>query len=88
METDQISNIELLIEEYESILNVSRNTKRKDQNEIDWEQVECLLEKNADWTASGAKEITKLTREYGIFALRNALALAIALQIDDGENGL
>lgn len=43
---------------------------------------------NADWTPRGAREILKLARRYGTSILRNALALADALGIEDGDSGL
>jgi hypothetical protein len=42
----------------------------------------------ADWTERGALAIVTLAREYGIAVLRNALALAKAMGIEDGKLGL
>lgn len=42
---------------------------------------------NADWTPNGAREILLLARRYGTSILRNALALADALKIEDGDAG-
>ena len=41
-----------------------------------------------DWTQTGAKTLLKLAKQYGAFILCNALALAIALDIEDGSKGL
>lgn len=46
------------------------------------------LVKNADWTGHGAQTILHLAREYGCAILRNALALAEAMDIQDGNSGL
>jgi len=40
-----------------------------------------------DWTQDGAEQVASLARNYGAFVLRNALALAISLEIEDGEFG-
>lgn len=43
---------------------------------------------NADWTPKGAREVLQLARRYGTSILRNALALAEAMKIADGNAGL
>jgi hypothetical protein len=52
------------------------------------EQIMHTLVGQADWTERGAVAIVTLAREYGSAVLRNALALADAMGIDDGEAGL
>ena len=42
----------------------------------------------ADWTEEGAQAVVNLALQYGTSVLRNALALAEALGIDDGHVGL
>ena len=49
--------------------------------------VQSLVEQ-ADWTDDGARTILKLAQDYGTFVLRNALALAEAMDIEDGHAGL
>lgn len=56
--------------------------------DLDWDEIRKKLQTEADWTKEGAKHIENLTRSYGSFVLRNALALAITLNIEDGELGL
>ena len=41
-----------------------------------------------DWTEEGGRVIVALANEYGAFILRNALALALALGKEDGQQGL
>jgi hypothetical protein len=41
-----------------------------------------------DWTEEGARAILSLARTYGTAIPRNALALACAMDIEDGEAGL
>lgn len=43
---------------------------------------------NADWTERGAREILQLAQRYGTSILRNATALAAAMNIEDGSEGL
>jgi spore coat protein CotH len=39
-------------------------------------------------TEQGARTIVRLARQYGASIIRNALALATAMSIEDGEPGL
>jgi hypothetical protein len=43
---------------------------------------------NCEWTGRGSEILVMLARQYGTFILANALALAEALDIEDGEAGL
>jgi hypothetical protein len=49
--------------------------------------VKALVEQ-CDWTSRGAEIVVMLAQQYGMFVLRNALALAAALEIEDGASGL
>ena len=75
------SNVEMLVDEYESILS----GLSIDENETELShklRVEC------DWTEKGANAVVNLAKMYGSFVLRNALAVAIALDIEDGSIGI
>lgn len=52
------------------------------------DQVVMALVDRADWTEQGAREVLHLARRYGTSILRNALALAEAMGIEDGDGGL
>jgi hypothetical protein len=52
------------------------------------EQIMHALVEKAEWTERGASAILSLAREYGTSVLRNALALADAMGIEDGRSGL
>jgi hypothetical protein len=52
------------------------------------EQIIRTLVANADWTGNGASEVLQLARRYGTSILRNALALAATMQIEDGNAAL
>lgn len=40
-----------------------------------------------DWSEAGAAAVVALATDYGAFMLRNALALAVALDVEDGRLG-
>ena len=40
-----------------------------------------------DWSEVGAAAVVGLAGDYGAFMLRNALALAVALDVEDGRLG-
>lgn len=51
------------------------------------ERIVGALVGDADWTERGAREVLQLAQQYGTSILRNALALAAAMNIEDGEAG-
>jgi hypothetical protein len=51
------------------------------------ERLAAALVWRHDWSDSGAAALVALARDYGTFMLRNALALAAALEIEDGALG-
>ncbi len=55
---------------------------------MNWKQIEKKLHTECKWTPAGAQILLTLARQYGSFVLNNALALSIALGIEDGELGL
>ncbi len=46
-----------------------------------------VLAREAEWTPEAAEHLLRLATAYGSFMLRNALAIALALDIEDGELG-
>ncbi len=72
---------DILLAEYEAII-ADLGTDATD------EQIVGALVVRADWTAEGARAVVMLARQYGVFVLRNALALANAMGIEDGDTGL
>ncbi len=74
-----MENVSLLVEEYRSAL---------DGIDLgDSESLTRALQETGDWTADASEHLVALARDYGAFMLRNALALAIALGIEDGDLG-
>jgi hypothetical protein len=80
-QTEMLSN---RVSEYKGLV-----AELSDQHEscIDSEQLIKQLLSEYDWTDRGAKELVALANGYGTFMLRNALALAIALDKEDGDFG-
>ena len=74
--------VNLTIQEYTSIFRPHKKGKQ-----IDWIQIETKLHNEMEWTQEGAVQVAALVRDYGEFVLRNALALAVSLGIEDGELG-
>lgn len=54
----------------------------------DHSAIVASLVTDAEWTKQGARTVLELSRQYGTSILRNALALAEALSIEDGEAGM
>lgn len=75
-----VADTSLLVEKY-----------RNDLSGIGIEDVKMLkhaLQKTCDWTPIASAHLIALVRNNGTFVLRNALAVAIALRVEDGELGL
>ena len=70
-----------LFAEYETII-ADLGTDATDK------QIVRALVERGSWTAQGAREVLQLARRYGTSILRNALALAEAMNIEDGDAGL
>lgn len=46
-----------------------------------------MLVEDGDWTPKAASSLIYLAQTYGAFMLRNALALAVVMGVEDGEAG-
>jgi hypothetical protein len=79
--------VNLTIQEYAATFPTAKR-KYTEKQLIDWARVEAKLQNEMEWTQEGAAHVAALVRDYGAFVLRNALALAISLGIEDGELGL
>ncbi len=82
----QSENLKGLVGEYQVLAHEAGI--RGPRDEIDWSLVARRLESDCDWTARGASELVSLVQDYGSFVLRNAAALALVLEIEDGAKGL
>lgn len=71
---------EALLDEYAQITSGVNSTND--------DEVVSRMIRDGEWTEDGARIVLELTRQYGTSILRNALALACALDIEDGNAGL
>ncbi len=76
--------IENLLSEYETVV---AEAGFADSN-LFWERLKRTLIDTSEWSDPAAEHLVMLARNYGSFALRNAYALAFALDIEDGELGI
>ncbi len=67
---------------------VRQTGRGKKNGDVSASPLQTSLVSQADWTPAAAAELEQLARQYGSFMLRNALALAVALNIEDGAKGL
>lgn len=74
--------LESTVSEYKAVIELRRGEEHLDMNSL----VRSLSIAH-DWTDQGAQAIVSLANKYGVFMLRNALALAIALDKEDGDLG-
>jgi hypothetical protein len=72
-------NVTLLADEYRCLIAAAKGTSA--------EALIKALAKKADWTPQAAEHLLQLANDYGSFMLRNALALSLALNVEDGELG-
>lgn len=85
--TVEQTNVAVLVEEYVTFVQeASVRRIPHPESESDASLRETLIA-NGDWTPGAADALIELARGYGIFMLRNALALAVALDIEDGSLG-
>jgi hypothetical protein len=80
MNTDQ--RLSRTIDEYRSILKPGTISKHN------WEIAAKSLVQDADWTWEGAICLCELAEQYGSFVLRNAFALAVVMNQEDGSFGM
>jgi hypothetical protein len=79
LETGGPGDIGGLVDEYQTLF--------ADADIDSQESLEAALVREADWTPEAAEHLLQLARDYGSFMLRNALAISLALDIEDGELG-
>ena len=74
--------LECAVSEYKSVIELSRVEENLERGTL-----LASLSNSHDWTDNGARAIVSLANQYGVFMLRNALALAIAINKEDGDLG-
>jgi hypothetical protein len=79
---DEINALTSTILEYKELL--PSPTGQHESHATPEELIEKLSHSH-DWTCRGASALVTLANDYGVFMLRNALALAIVIDKEDGE---
>jgi hypothetical protein len=77
-------NTDDLVDEYKVLL---AELDTYDGSSAAAKRITLALSQQHDWSHSAAFALVTLARDYGTFMLRNALALAEALEIEDGARG-
>lgn len=81
--------VDSMVDEYRVLCGLcAEGDKSGGDLDISWDRVEEQLVSGGDWTPTGAQHVARLARDYGAFVLRNAMALALALRIEDGKTQL
>lgn len=55
------------------------------ENTDSFDSLEGALMREGEWSAQAATHLLKLAKLYGSFMLRNALAISLVLDVEDGE---
>ena len=72
-------NVTALVDEYQTLFEEADSSSS--------DSLEGVLVNEGEWTPEAAGYLLQLARENGSFILRNALAISLALDIEDGELG-
>jgi len=81
------ADVGFLVEEYQKLVALMGREKAETRSPLQAGEIAKCLVRDADWSESAAQHLLQLARDYGVFMLRNGLALAIALRLEDGELG-
>ena len=82
-----MTEIELLESAVRECRGLLASSEVDDTAMVDTNVLVQHLSRAHDWTEEGARAIVTLANKYGTFMLRDALALAIALDKEDGDLG-
>ena len=86
MGTETYHKLASLTDEYKTY--VSEALRDAGGGAVDVSRLVRSLANSGAWTETGAQVVLGLATRYGAFVLWNALALAQALGIEDGSDGL
>ena len=75
------------VREYAALIRERREAGRDRPNRCAAHMLQEALVHQAEWTPEAADHLVDLAQRHGAFMLRNALAVALALGIEDGELG-
>ena len=82
---NEVNYLESTVSEYRALVAPVSSRKRVG---VDRSHLTRKLVSSHEWSETGADALASLATKYGAFVLRNVLALAVALEIEDGEIGL
>lgn len=80
----RVDALRLMIGEYRTMARSAGLRPRRDLTELQRLKLLAQLVTEGQWTRSGAEELMHVATLYGHFFLRNAYALAKAMEIEDG----
>ena len=83
---EESAHLESLIGEYEELFQQCAPSEAMLAEE-NLRSIADTLCRDADWSERGADKIIRLATDYGAFMLRNALAIAVLLEMEDGKMG-
>ena len=81
------TNVVGLTQEYITLVDECRSIEPRTNQAVSRDRLVNALVESSDWTAEAATALVQTADNYGVFMLRNALALAIALNVEDGQLG-
>lgn len=84
----RLSGLGVLVDEYRTLAVEATTSGGVQDGDAGLDKVAAWLAGHGEWTPRAATELARLVEKYGAFVLRNAAALAIALDVEDGEEGL
>jgi len=76
---ESLENVGSLVDEYRTLIGATSADPKH--------SFEDLLVRQGDWSPRAAYHLLQLAQSYGSFMLRNALAISLALEIEDGDLG-
>jgi hypothetical protein len=71
----------------EYFLLVNKPTGKNGASEFADDNLKNILIAEGEWSPIASDHLLNLAKRYGSFMLKNALALSLALQIEDGDLG-
>jgi len=75
------------VREYAALIPKRREADGNRPNRRATKKLQEALVHQSEWTPEAAAHLVELAQHYGAFMLRNALAVALSLGIEDGELG-
>jgi len=76
---ESCSDVSSLVDEYHAVFGMAVFDST--------ESLERVLIRDGDWSPGAAAHLVQLAKSYGSFMLRNALAISLVLEVEDGDLG-